>query len=139
MWSDLWPVVAESDRVQWGLEPLERVGPLRFGMGQQEATAAMSAQGFTSRAYAISNFGPFGQVRAEFRRTEGARTGQVDVVAYFVESIGLTCVAVEARTGPQVTVDGIRLIGRRPSELSRAYTTFDCIPGDEWNNRRGLG
>jgi len=20
-----------------------------------------------------------------------------------------------------------------------AYTTFDCIPGDEWNSHRGLG
>jgi len=205
---DRWAVVAESDRVQWDCEPLEHVGPLRFGMSQRKATAAMDAQGFASDASAIANFGPFGQVRVKFRKTEGASgrngswktsfadalevlltgsLGQVDVVAYFVDSIGLTCVAVDARSGPQVTLDGIRLIGRRPSELANeiavhlkkvgkgveitvdgevshsdwgmfprpqragdvlltravfgrpnswAYTTFDCIPADEWKSHR---
>jgi hypothetical protein len=87
-------------------------------MGLPEATAAMEAQGFTSGASPIDNFGPFGQVRAEFRRTKHASAGRVDAVAYFVDSIGLTCVTVDARTGPQVTVDGIELIGRRPPELA---------------------
>ncbi|WP_331765747.1 hypothetical protein [Embleya sp. NBC_00896] len=32
--------------------------------------------------------------------------------------MGLTCVAVSARSGPQVAMDGIRLIGRKPSELA---------------------
>jgi hypothetical protein len=159
-------------------------------MGLREATAAMDAQGFTSHASAVGKFGPFGQVRAEFRRTEDAPIYQVDVVAYFVDSIGLTCVVVDARTGPQVTVDGIRLVGRRPSELANeitayleklgetiaitpegeisseewgilpraqragdvlltravfgrpnswAYTTFDCIPADEWVGHRVIG
>ncbi|MFF4269133.1 hypothetical protein [Streptomyces sp. NPDC001536] len=32
--------------------------------------------------------------------------------------MGLTRVAVDALSGPQVTLDGIRLIGRPPSELA---------------------
>ncbi|MGN9796441.1 hypothetical protein ACTMTU_35930 [Streptomyces sp. OZ13] len=36
---------------------------------------------------------------------------------YFVEGAGLTCVLVDGRLGPQVTHEGIRLIGRVPSEL----------------------
>jgi len=93
----------------------------------------MDAQGFTSHAYAISDFGPHGQVRAEFRTTEGARIWQVDVVAYFVDSIGLTRVVVDARTGPQVTADGIRLIGRRPSEraATAALSALESAAGHD--------
>lgn len=150
----------------------------------------MDTQGFTPDASPISNFGPHGQVRVRFNRTQPASTGHADVVAYFVDSIGLTCIAVDARTGPQVTLHGIRLIGRRPSELAKAiaahlantgkrititedgeishsdwgmyprpqrvgdvlltravfgrpnswaYTTFDCIPGDEWKGLPVIG
>ena len=70
---DRWAVVAESDRVQWDCEPLERVGPLRFGMSQRKATAAMDAQGFASDASAIANFGPFGQVRVKFSPAASVR------------------------------------------------------------------
>jgi len=115
---DRWAVAAESDRVQWDCEPLVRVGPLWFGMALRDATVAMDAHGFSSDTSPIADFGPFGQVRVQFRRTDRASAGQVDVVAYFADSIGLACVTVDARTGPQVTLDGIRLIGRRPSELA---------------------
>ncbi|WP_367325721.1 hypothetical protein [Streptomyces sp. HUAS ZL42] len=117
MWPDQWAVIAESDREQWDFEPLERVGPLQFGVSLPEAIAAMEARGFASDTSPIRNFGPFEQVRAQFRKAEAAAS-RVDVVAYFVDSIGLTCVVVDARTGPQVALDGIRLIGRRPSELA---------------------
>lgn len=36
---------------------------------------------------------------------------------YFVEGVGLTCVLVDGLCGPQVTCEGIRLIGRVASEL----------------------
>jgi hypothetical protein len=90
MWQDLWDVVAESDRAHWDFQPLQRVGPLRFGMGLREAIAAMDAQGFTSGTSAINNFGPHKQVRATFRRAVSASAWHADVVAYFVDSIGLT-------------------------------------------------
>ncbi|WP_431676647.1 hypothetical protein [Kitasatospora sp. KL5] len=134
MWPDQWAVVAESDRDRWDFEPLERVGPLRFGMSLEEAVAAMGAGGFVSETSAIHNFGPFEQVRAKFRKATAtgflwgreveatAAFWRTDVAAYFVDSIGLTCVVVDALTGPQVTVEGIRLIGRRPSELADEIT-----------------
>lgn len=122
MWPDQWAVTAESDRDRWDCEPLERVGPLRFGVSPQDAITAMAAQAFTSDAAPIENFGPLTQTRVRFRKA-GASGDQVDVAAYFVDSIGLTCVVVDARTGPQVVLDGIRLIGRRPSELAEEIST----------------
>ncbi|MFJ8647799.1 hypothetical protein ACIRNI_16965 [Streptomyces sp. NPDC093546] len=86
-------------------------------MSLADAIAVMQAWGYTSDASPMGNFGPLEQVRAQFRKAD-ACAGRVDVVAYFVDSIGLTCVVVDARTGPQVTLEGIRLVGRKPSELA---------------------
>lgn len=124
MWPDLWAVVDDSDRAQWDYAPLERVGPLRFGMSPQEATAAMATGGYTADAVSkAGEFGPFEQLCMPFRAV-GAAAYRVDVVAYYVGLIGLTCIAVDALSGPQVLLDGIRLIGRPPSELSAELSTF---------------
>ncbi|WP_406292185.1 hypothetical protein [Embleya sp. NBC_00896] len=69
-------------------------------MSPQKATAAMSGRGFASAASACGRFGPFEQTRTRFRAA-GAPASRVDVVAYFVDSIGLTCVVVDALTGPR--------------------------------------
>lgn len=124
VWPDSWAVVAEADRKQWDYAPLERVGPLRFGMSVEEATSAMLTCGFTSDTVSeLGNFGPFKQVRTRFR-TADAPFYRADVVAYYVGPMGLTCVAVNARSGPQVTFDGMRLIGRPPSELSGELAAY---------------
>ncbi|WP_336116506.1 hypothetical protein [Streptomyces sp. PTD9-10] len=117
MWSDPWAVVAEADRVQWRYIPLESVGPLHFGMSLKEAVATMEGLGFTSEPVRVGGrFGPHGQSAVEFR-TADRPAYQVDVVAYEVDTLGLTCITVDARSGPQVTLDGIRLIGQTPSKL----------------------
>ncbi|MFD6325241.1 hypothetical protein ACFWOL_20745 [Streptomyces sp. NPDC058442] len=122
VWADSWAVVAESDRVQWDYAPLERVGPLSFGMSVEEAGIAMEACGFTSdTASGVGKFGPFEHLRTRFRAA-GAPFHRDAVTAYYVGPMGLTCIAVDALTGPQVTFDGIRLIGRPPSELSAELT-----------------
>ncbi|BCL20622.1 hypothetical protein GCM10017668_24650 [Streptomyces tuirus] len=124
MWPDSWAVVAESDREQWDYAPLERVGPLRFGMSVEEATSAMLTCGLTSDAVAeLGKFGPFKQLRTSFRAVD-APFHRADVVAYYVGPMGLTCIAVDALTGPQVTFEGIRLVGRLPSVLSDELTTY---------------
>ncbi|MFG3119402.1 hypothetical protein ACGF4C_34195 [Streptomyces sp. NPDC048197] len=124
MWPDPWPVVDESDRAQWDYAPLERVGPLRFGMSPQEATVAMEARGYTSGVLSkVGEFGPFEQMRTRFRAV-GAPSYRDDVVAYYVGPMGLTCIAVDALSGPQVSWDGIRLIGRPPSELSADLSAY---------------
>ncbi|MFI6174343.1 hypothetical protein ACIA8R_02250 [Nonomuraea sp. NPDC051191] len=118
MWPDLWTVVGEADRARWDFAPLERVGPLRFGMSPQEAIAAMEVRGFTSDAVSqVGKVGPFEQLRTRFRAAD-APMYRVDVVAYYLGSKGLTCVVADALSGPQVSLDGIRLVGRLPSELS---------------------
>ncbi|MGW0330397.1 hypothetical protein ACWD0J_00740 [Streptomyces sp. NPDC003011] len=124
MWPDPWAVVAESDRAQWDYAPLERVGPLRFGMSAQEAAIAMEACGFTSDPPSqIGTVGPFEQLCTRFRAV-GAPFHRVAVVAYYVGPMGLTCDTVDALTGPQVTFDGLRLIGRPPSELAAELTAY---------------
>ncbi|MFH9859770.1 hypothetical protein [Streptomyces sp. NPDC017202] len=124
MWPDPWAVVDECDRVQWDYSPLERVGPLRFGMSVHEATAAMEAYGFTSdTASDIGTFGPFRHLRTRSRAADTPFHRNA-VTAYYVGPMGLTCIAVDALSGPQVTFDGIRLVGRPPSELSAELTAY---------------
>ncbi|MFF4342261.1 hypothetical protein ACFY00_20305 [Kitasatospora sp. NPDC001540] len=121
--------VPEEDRLQWDAAPMERVGPLRFGADRAAAVAAMAEQGYEARDGGARYAEPV-ETRVDFRRP-GVRpaslTGAaadvpvdvpVEVTAWFVEGLGLTCVAVDALAGPQVTLEGIRLIGRPPSELA---------------------
>ncbi|MEU1788634.1 hypothetical protein ABZ553_22765 [Streptomyces sparsogenes] len=124
MWFEPWAVVDESDRARWDYAPLERVGPLRFGMSVQDANAAMEVCGFTSdTASEIGKFGPFEHLRTRFRATD-APFYRNAITSYYVGPMGLTCIAVDALSGPQVIFDGIRLIGRTPSELSAELTAY---------------
>jgi len=56
------------------------------------------------------------QWRVELSKAQPA-WGRPAVKCYFVEGVGLTCVLVDGRFGPQVTHEGNRLVGRVPSEL----------------------
>ncbi|MGW4412954.1 hypothetical protein ACWEJ6_53955 [Nonomuraea sp. NPDC004702] len=122
---DLWTVVDGSDRAQWDYAPLERVGPLRFGMSPQEAITAMEARGYASEAVSQVGqvVGPFEQLCTRFRAMN-APTYRVDTVGYYVGPVGLTCITVDALSGPQVSFDGIRLVGRPPSELSAELSAY---------------
>jgi len=57
-------------------------------------------------------------------RETGTPSWRADVTAYYVDTIGLTCVTVSATSGPQVSLDGIRLIGRPPSELASELSAY---------------
>ncbi|MFJ3248277.1 hypothetical protein ACIP6V_31735 [Streptomyces sp. NPDC088770] len=117
-------MVADSDREQWDYAPLERVGPLRFGMNLEESISVMLTCGFTSDTVSeLGKYGPFKQLCTRFRAVD-APFYRADVVAYYVGSMGLTCIAIDALTGPQVTLEGIRLVGRPPSELSDELTAY---------------
>lgn len=116
MWPDFWPVMPESEREQWDYVPLESVGPLQFGASPAEVVAAMRESGFTCGAVSkLRDFGSFPQLRQDFHRPD-ALHWQRSVVTYYIDST-LTCVVVSALAGPQVTWDGMRLIGRVPSVL----------------------
>lgn len=122
----MWPkrVVAESERVQWSYVPRESVGPLRFGMNAPEAIEVIGALGFASGRVELSGkVGPLKRDRVRFRRAD-APQWETDVTVYFVEPLGATCIVVDALTGPQVTLDAMRLVGRKPSELSDELTAY---------------
>jgi hypothetical protein len=77
----------------------------------------MAGHGFAAEECEIERWNPQrAQWRVEFRRAESDEHRPA-VKCYFVEGVGLTCVLVDGLRGPQVTCEGIRLIGRVPSEL----------------------
>ncbi|MFC7273099.1 hypothetical protein ACFQS1_03805 [Paractinoplanes rhizophilus] len=108
----IWEVMADADRERWTYVPSVSVGPLRFGMSPAEAAAAMA--GFTATLTPIR---PDNVLRAEFRRAAEPPSSRGALAAYFVESDSLFCVVVDAQSGPQVTIDGVELVGRVPSRV----------------------
>ena len=101
-------VLGDTERLQWDFAPLVGVGPLRFGMSHDEVIAALDAD--------PPSTGPcgWGGRLAWFRLP----TSYGDALTtYYGESGRLSCIAVDALHGPQVTMDGLRLVGRVPSEL----------------------
>ncbi|MFF4161384.1 hypothetical protein [Streptomyces sp. NPDC001678] len=52
------------------------------------------------------------------------------VTAYY-DAGRLACVAVSALRGPQVTLDGLRLVGRVPSELEDAFAGYASANGHD--------
>lgn len=120
----MWSVVDDSESQQWDYLPQPGVGPLRFGMSLQDALAVLQQQGFTGSSSAQQpNHGALTH-RAEFRPA-ASPPYLTAVTLYFRELQGLACVAVDALCGPQVTLDGTRLVGRVPSELLEEF--FDYV------------
>ncbi|MEV6357869.1 hypothetical protein [Streptomyces hydrogenans] len=118
MSTDYWAVLEDSERGQWRYAPFRTIGPLVFGMSREDAVAAMAEQGFTAEQHNIGSWHLTGRTewRVQFFQPQQAWSRPA-VKCYFVEGAGLTCVLVDGRLGPQVTHEGIRLIGRVPSEL----------------------
>ncbi|MFC7217929.1 hypothetical protein ACFQLX_07070 [Streptomyces polyrhachis] len=115
--TDYWAVLADWERERWAYVPHQGVGPLSFGVDRHEAVTVMAGHDFAAEESEIERWSPErAQWRVRFRRAEAV--GQRPAVTcYFVEGVGLTCVLVDGLRGPQVTCEGIRLIGRVPSEL----------------------
>ncbi|MEU9420166.1 hypothetical protein [Streptomyces sp. NPDC048272] len=93
-----------GERVEWVLEPLVAVGPLRFGMNPDEVASALDG--------AIAHV------------SQGLGTGigwgyytDWGVTAVYGENSGLVGVAVDAMDGPLVRLRDIDLIARVPSEV----------------------
>ncbi|MEW2134985.1 hypothetical protein [Streptomyces sp. NPDC005435] len=59
--------------------------------------------------------------------------------AYYEESGRLAAVAVDARSGPQVVLDGLRLVSRVPSELEMQFSEYvesrglDLLYSEYWD------
>lgn len=103
----IWDVTPDAERQQWVLEPLTKLGPLRFAMSPDEATAALG--GVTPSPYQGTSFSEM---------SIGWYHG-LGLTLYYQADHGLSGISVDARTGPQVTADGMPLVGRTPSELEQ--------------------
>ncbi|MFE1879951.1 hypothetical protein [Streptomyces diastatochromogenes] len=114
----VWAVVDEADRVQWEMLPGECVGPLRFGMSHDEAVAAVE-----DVLSPLSTRGGYGNPVASSEFSLVGVSSAPAVTAYY-DAGCLACVAVNALRGPQVTLDGLRLVGRVPSELEDAFVEY---------------
>ncbi|WP_234312476.1 hypothetical protein [Streptomyces griseus] len=134
MSTDYWVVLGDSEREQWRYVPFRTIGPLDFGMSREDVVAAMARQGFTAEQHNMGGWHSTGrtQWRVEFSKPQPQPwRSRPAVKCYFVEGAGLTCVLVDGRLGPQVTHEGIRLIGRIPSELLEEMESY--------SDRHGVG
>ena len=112
---DVWRVLDEAQRPAWTFTPFESVGPLEFGMTHAQVQTA---------ADGIFEVGVWQGdadcvLWAEFRHVQPP-TGIFGpaVTVYDDRSVGLAGIAVNALRGPQVTLEGIRLVGQTPSRSS---------------------
>jgi hypothetical protein len=120
---DYWTVLADSEREQWGYVPAQTVGPLAFGTDRHGAVTTMAEHGFTAEESEIERWNlARAQWRVNFHRAESDKSWPA-LKCYFVEGVGLTCLLVDGLRGPQITCEGIQLIGRVPSELSTEMKT----------------
>lgn len=109
-----------SVRPAWDLLPLEGVGPLCFGMNTAEVAAVPPDMIELRRFQADPSFPEI--LGLEF----GAKSSEPAVYAYFAGDV-LSCVAVEAVRGPQVTLWGRELTGCVPADLERFLShAHDC-------------
>jgi hypothetical protein len=119
---DVWAVLDERQRLAWTLTPFQRVGPLEFGMTHEQAEAALDGVLRT----ALQDGSGGSEVRADFcldQRLDARFSGPA-VTVYYDRSIGLACIAVNALRGPQVTLDGIGLVGQVPSLLEDRFANY---------------
>ncbi|GAB4050564.1 hypothetical protein [Catellatospora paridis] len=120
-----WEVPADAGRAQWTYTPGVGVGPLRFGMSHDEAAAVMD--GFVGEL-ALARRAIEQTWQAEFRLADRLRQ-DVAVTAWYAGSEGLFCVILDAQCGPQVNLDGIRLVGRVPSEWEADFLAYALSRG----------
>ncbi|MGW1958553.1 hypothetical protein ACWCPI_38430 [Streptomyces sp. NPDC001920] len=105
----------DAERECWELRSGAGVGPLQFGMSPAEVAQALLVPGPQARAG-----GPYAQ--EDFR----------DGVKAFYDAGKLACVALDAVTGPQVSLSGFPLAGSDPEQgkqflLDHAEEHGNCL------------
>jgi hypothetical protein len=122
--ASVWDVLDEEQRPQWTFTPFVNVGPLRFGMTPAQVREAVDGL-MTSHV----SQGYYGQ--ESWIRFELAGLRKPAVTTYFDEAVGLACVVVHALAGPQVTLDGMRLVAQVPSRLEDEFLEYATARGKE--------
>ncbi|MER6686246.1 hypothetical protein [Streptomyces olivaceoviridis] len=123
MVTDVWGVLEEEQRLPWAFTPFERVGPLEFGMTHEQAEAAVDgvletgiSSGSSRDNYVCAEFWSVQLLDAPFFGPA--------VTVYYDRSVGLAGIAVNALRGPQVTLDGLALVGQVPSRLEDQFIDY---------------
>lgn len=93
----------DGERPAWTWVPLKSVGPIRFGQSREEVSAALGEPIMAWDTKEYARWFPFDGVGID--------------TYYDQETQTLAAVAVDACRGPQVSLDGVPLVGRLPSEL----------------------
>lgn len=112
----------EPTRPVWVLAPLEKVGPLRFGMRADEVEAVLPGARELGRFLADPHSKTLGI-------QYGPRPAAPAVSAYFDDAGRLFCVAADAGRGPRVMLDGVGLTGGAPAVLEQALLDLPSPPG----------
>jgi hypothetical protein len=115
MVTDVWGVLNGKERFSWVFTPFESVGPLKFGMTHEQAQQILAGVLHTALRASL----PGEESRADFwlDQRPDARFSGPAVTVYYDSSIGLAGIAVNALRGPQVSLDGMVLVGQVPSHL----------------------
>ncbi|MET9651679.1 hypothetical protein ABZZ44_15610 [Streptomyces sp. NPDC006460] len=127
----------ETERGVWNVVPLESVGPLRFGMSHEEVVHATgSVMRVSSEVLSMSD----SAVRAEFALIDSNPLMPASTLSTYYDEGGLlSAVAVDARSGPQAVLDGMRLVGRVPSEIEMQFAGYvesrslDLLYSEYWD------
>ena len=109
---------------RWAFTPLVAVGPLRFGMTHDEVVTALG-----NAVAGPVHTDKLWLTLSDWKTITDTDFVDVGVTVYYADG-ALYCVAVDASRGPRVSLDGMELVGRVPSELERDI----C----DYAQRRGL-
>ncbi|MFJ6574078.1 hypothetical protein ACIQNU_42470 [Streptomyces sp. NPDC091292] len=120
-----WPVRADRDRPRWEWTPLERIGPLEFGMSPQQVVAALNGEAPAARRGRYPYGEPWESIGQWYLLTDRFdRTGVTALYTYREGLPALGAVQVHGRSGPQVEFAGIPLIGMVPSVVEEALIQY---------------
>ncbi|GAA4902141.1 hypothetical protein LX16_0298 [Stackebrandtia albiflava] len=144
----MWPVRDDTERLQWSFTPYVGVGPVRFGMTSTRIREVVGDVLTPRRRH-----GGDASVELWDERPPPAtgvprtRPATAVMTTYHDDSGRTAAIAVDARNRPQVTLDGLALVGRVPSVLEDRFidrlsaTGADLrysLQGHPWSSRLGL-
>jgi len=111
MFQGWWPVLPDDERQRWVLEPFVSVGPLRFGMSPAEVAGAMTAVTTELERHTLHR-----AIKSNIERVVEGTYPMFGLQLYYRDE-RLAGVVVDALRGPQVSANGMALVGRVPSVL----------------------
>ncbi|MEU3571318.1 hypothetical protein AB0E96_23270 [Kitasatospora sp. NPDC036755] len=118
-------VIENRERIQWRLDPLVSVGPLRFGMLYDDAVESLDGL-LEPSSYSTSHYGRV--LSDDFFLPHTSNDPSLTV---YYDAERLVCVAVNALRGPQVTLEALPLVGRVPSELEAEFAEYTAAHGND--------